>query len=165
VRREIERAVSKGVVLLPFRIEDVFPCKTLEYFLGTQHWLDAFQKPLEPHIETLTRTVKAILANSDPDMPLWGGADLAQLSAAPVAAEPAATPSAPAAPGAAFAAQQLALLEHELALHIGPLAKVLVGRAAQRATSLDELVGQLAAEIGDAAERADFVAAVTRTPA
>jgi hypothetical protein len=38
VRREVERAVHKGVSLLPVRIEDVLPSKSLEYFLSTQHW-------------------------------------------------------------------------------------------------------------------------------
>src|SRR6516162_9521216 len=35
VRREVERAVSKQVNILPFRIEDVKPSKSLEYFLST----------------------------------------------------------------------------------------------------------------------------------
>ena len=30
VRREVERAVNKGLIVLPFRIEDVTPSKSLE---------------------------------------------------------------------------------------------------------------------------------------
>ncbi len=41
VRREIERAVSKGKVIIPFRIEDILPTKSMEYALSNTHWLDA----------------------------------------------------------------------------------------------------------------------------
>jgi TIR domain-containing protein len=41
VRREIERAASKGVAIMPVRIEKVAPTKSMEYFLGDIHWLDA----------------------------------------------------------------------------------------------------------------------------
>lgn len=65
VRREVERAVSKGVVVVPFRIEDVPLSKSLEYFLSTPHWLDALTPPLEQHLENLARTVARILARSE----------------------------------------------------------------------------------------------------
>ena len=45
VRREVERAVHKQLHILPFRIEDVVPSKSLEYFLSAQHWMDAFTPP------------------------------------------------------------------------------------------------------------------------
>jgi hypothetical protein len=50
IRREIERAVSKGIPLVPVRIEEVPPTKSLEYFLGAIHWLDALSPPLEKHL-------------------------------------------------------------------------------------------------------------------
>jgi len=37
VRREVQRAVHKQVDILPFRIEDVMPSKSLEFFLSAQH--------------------------------------------------------------------------------------------------------------------------------
>src|ERR1700691_1615168 len=49
VRREVERAVHKQLSILPFRVENVLPSKSLEFFLSTQHWLDAFPPPREPH--------------------------------------------------------------------------------------------------------------------
>ena len=42
VRRGVERAVREQVDILPFRIEDVMPSKSLEFFLSAQHWMDAF---------------------------------------------------------------------------------------------------------------------------
>jgi hypothetical protein len=154
VRREIERAVSKGVIVLPFRIEEVMPCKTLEYFLGTQHWLDAFSKPMEPHLQTLTRTIKSILAS--------GGED--DFSHVTHAAIPTADPSshrgsrAPANTAAMeFDPEVLAALQARLAEYIGPMARVLVKRAAQQATSMDELMNLLAAELPTEKERATFL--------
>ena len=41
IPKEVERAVSNGVAILPFRIEDVAPGKSLDYFIGSVHWLDA----------------------------------------------------------------------------------------------------------------------------
>jgi len=62
IRREIEGAVSAGIPLLPFRIEDILPCKSIQYFIGPQHWLDAWTPPLEQHLHRLTATIKALLS-------------------------------------------------------------------------------------------------------
>lgn len=61
VLREVERAVGKGVTVIPFRIEDVLPSKAMEYFLSSPHWLDALQPPLERHIEQLAQTVGVLI--------------------------------------------------------------------------------------------------------
>jgi hypothetical protein len=61
IRREIERAVSKGVAIVPLRIEQVLPTKSMEYFLGAIHWLDAITPPLETHLQKLADTIKALL--------------------------------------------------------------------------------------------------------
>jgi len=68
IRREVERAVHKSAVIVPLRIEDVLPQKSLEYFLGAVHWLDAFGKPSEVHLQKLVGVVKGILGG--PDAPL-----------------------------------------------------------------------------------------------
>jgi hypothetical protein len=61
IHREIERVVSKGIPIVPVRIEAVAPTKSMEYFLGAIHWLDALTPPLEGHLQKLAETVKAIL--------------------------------------------------------------------------------------------------------
>ena len=66
IRREVERAVNAETVLIPFRIEDVAPAQSLEYFLGTPHWLDALTPPLEAHLERLAAAVASFLAVSEP---------------------------------------------------------------------------------------------------
>jgi TIR domain len=61
VRREIERAASKGVAIMPLRIEKVAPTKSMEYFLGDIHWLDAMTPPIEKHLQQLAVIIKALL--------------------------------------------------------------------------------------------------------
>jgi adenylate cyclase len=61
VRREVERAVSAGKQLVPFRIEDLAPTGAMEYALGSTHWLDAFAGPLAPHATELVATVRRLL--------------------------------------------------------------------------------------------------------
>jgi TIR domain len=65
VEREIERAVSKGLWLIPIRIEDVVPRKSLEYFISSSHWLDAITPPMEQHLDRLAEAVRTALASVD----------------------------------------------------------------------------------------------------
>ena len=58
VGRETERAVNAGLSVIPFRIEEVVPSRSLEYFISTAHWLDAFPPPLEPHLDYLVTVVR-----------------------------------------------------------------------------------------------------------
>ena len=61
VRREVERAVSKGKIIVPYRIEDILPTKAMEYALSNTHWLDAMTPPLEAHIKALSDTIHRLL--------------------------------------------------------------------------------------------------------
>ncbi len=62
VKSEVERAFSKGLIIAPFRIENVAPEGGLELYLGRKHWLDAMTPPLEAHIQTLATTILLMLA-------------------------------------------------------------------------------------------------------
>lgn len=53
ILREVERAVHHGMPIIPFRIEDVVPEGSLEYFMSVPHWLDALSPPVEDHIARL----------------------------------------------------------------------------------------------------------------
>ena len=61
IHREIEHAVNKGIPIIPLRIEEVAPTKSMEYFIGAIHWLDALTPPIEKHLQQLSETVKVIL--------------------------------------------------------------------------------------------------------
>src|ERR1700728_4458678 len=82
VRREVERAVHKQLPILPFRIEDVLPSKSLEYFLSTQHWMDAFPPPREAHYARLCAYLKGHLPKSESG----ATADIARTQPAPILA-------------------------------------------------------------------------------
>jgi hypothetical protein len=64
IPKEVERAVSNGVAILPFRIEDVAPGKSLDYFIGSVHWLDAMTPPMEQHLDSLAATVQKLIPSN-----------------------------------------------------------------------------------------------------
>jgi TIR domain/OmpA family len=68
IKREVERAVHKGIAIIPLRIKDVMPARSLEYFLSTPHWLDAFSPPLERHLQYLAAVVRQIVEDG-PSVP------------------------------------------------------------------------------------------------
>jgi hypothetical protein len=61
IRNEVVQAVNNGLAIVPFRIEATIPTKSLAYFMGGVHWLDALTPPLEAHIQTLATTVRTLL--------------------------------------------------------------------------------------------------------
>ena len=61
VCKEVERAVSKGTIIVPVRFQDITPTKSLEFFLSSDHWLDATNPPIETHLQYLTQTIKSII--------------------------------------------------------------------------------------------------------
>jgi hypothetical protein len=140
VRREVERAVHKQVSILPFRIENVLPSKSLEYFLSAQHWMDAFPPPREPHYGRLCAYLKAQRGQA--------AADVATTQPAPVlASAPAAAPLDPA---------EVLRIERLLAGYIGPIARHLVKTAAMRAATAEQLVTTVATELETETDRHEF---------
>jgi hypothetical protein len=82
IKREVERAVNKGVYVIPFRVDDVPPARSLEYFISTSQWMDAFSPPLERHLGNLAKTVKSVLKR--PPLP---GANVPEQLGRPPAAQ------------------------------------------------------------------------------
>ncbi|HEX4506587.1 MAG TPA: toll/interleukin-1 receptor domain-containing protein [Alphaproteobacteria bacterium] len=80
IRREIERAVNKSVAILTLRIEDIMPARSLEYFLGSLHWLDALPPPVEQHLYRLVTAVQSLLPA--PADPIESGTTVRHLSSA-----------------------------------------------------------------------------------
>jgi hypothetical protein len=149
VRREVERAVHRRVTVLPFRVEDVLPSRSLEYFLSSQHWLDAFPPPMEPHYLRLSSHLKTLLA------------DAARDAEVPAQAAAALQGSSPAM--ALLDAAGRARLEAELARFIGPVARHLVNRAAVRSSGVEELLALLGREIESETDRRAFITAARQS--
>ncbi len=96
VQREVERAVHKDVPLVPVRIENVMPTRTMEYFISSQHWFDAIQTPMEQHLDRMAQAVMAHLAKKGTEGDLLP--EDAQGGPEESAGAPAAAAAAPAAP-------------------------------------------------------------------
>ncbi len=64
IMREVNHAVEKGVAVVPFRIQDVMPSKSMEYYLDVTHWLDALTPPLEDHLQELANKLELLLGQS-----------------------------------------------------------------------------------------------------
>ena len=60
VRKEVERAVSKSKPVLPVRIREVSPSGSIEFFISSSQWIDAWKSPMEQHLPPLVAAIKAI---------------------------------------------------------------------------------------------------------
>ena len=76
---EVDAAIRKGAIVVPFRIENVMPEGAMEYHLRTRHWLDALTPDLEKHLGELVATVTALLGQ-----PAWTGPAPTEFGVAPV---------------------------------------------------------------------------------
>ncbi|MBI1347706.1 TIR domain-containing protein [bacterium] len=61
VLREIQRAVTRNMPILPFRLQDFAMSQEMQYFLGTTHWLNAYPPPLPLRVNQLAEAVRGLL--------------------------------------------------------------------------------------------------------
>jgi hypothetical protein len=61
VLTELNEAMSNKVIIIPFRVEDVQPSKSMKYLISVPHWLDAMNPPMSQHIEKLEQTIRILL--------------------------------------------------------------------------------------------------------
>ena len=61
VQREVDLAANHRLSILPLRIENTLPQRSLEYYLNQRHWLDAFTPPLEQHLNRLADAISLLL--------------------------------------------------------------------------------------------------------
>ena len=147
VCREVERAINRGVRVLPFRIADIVPTADLEFFLSSRNWLNAFPPPLEPHYQQLCACLNTILATPTNTLRAEPAALHVQTELQPsqlrshLVIEPA----------------NLRRLETELAFYIGPIAEWVVRCATHGAQNVDALLQQLGSEIPSETERRKFI--------
>jgi hypothetical protein len=147
VRREVMLAVHRGVRVVPFRVEDIAPAASLEYFLGGHQWLDAFPPPLEPHYARLVICLNTLLAT--PTNP-------------PPRRETLPPPAAAPAPGQVhprmlIETANLRRLESDLAAYIGPFAEIAVHRAVAAAPNVEALLEALGGQIESESDRRKFL--------
>jgi CHASE2 domain-containing sensor protein len=61
VANELERALHHRKTIIPFRIENLLPSKSMEYLLSMRQWLDAFPEPAAAHYQKLADAVLAAI--------------------------------------------------------------------------------------------------------
>jgi hypothetical protein len=61
VRREVERAVSKDLTILTFRIDNTILSKAMEYYLSDRHWLDASNSAFSKQLHSLSEAIRKLL--------------------------------------------------------------------------------------------------------
>lgn len=62
VQNEVNRAFGKKKAIFTFRIEEVEPSGSLEFYLARHHWADGFKGPLEHAVARLSAAVGALPA-------------------------------------------------------------------------------------------------------
>jgi hypothetical protein len=150
IRKELSIAASTNIPVYPLRLSPVTPTGALRYELATRQWIDVFpdrEKGLRRLVETIRKGGRvATEARAD------HAADSAP--AAPV------RPSEPArAPIVASGSAEFEAVRGLLARHVGPIAKVLIEKAAAQAQTTDDLCERLAAHVRTPADRASFLKA------
>jgi uncharacterized membrane protein YhaH (DUF805 family) len=68
VGREVQQAFDGEKPVVPFRIENVAPEKSLRYYMGSVHWLDALTPPFEQHLQKLVASVRALITAKAPEV-------------------------------------------------------------------------------------------------
>ena len=65
VLRELERAVSMRLHIIPLWIENVNPSKGIEFFISATQRVDAYPKPSDDDFEALAEVISGLLATKD----------------------------------------------------------------------------------------------------
>jgi TIR domain len=169
IMKELSLAGGLQVPVFPLRLAPIAPSGALRYELATRQWIDIFDDP-ETGLDRLEQSIKNVLQSFAPapaaaDYASRPAAEPVQFAPAPA---PAPAPRAPAAKRRARAtrepivvagSEEFEAIRALLARHIGPIAKIMVQKAATEARSLDEFCERLAAHVGTPAERATFLQA------
>lgn len=64
VRREIELAVSRGLTIMPLRLEQIEPTRSMAYYMAGVHWIDALTPPLDAHFKKMVEWIKPHVGGS-----------------------------------------------------------------------------------------------------
>jgi hypothetical protein len=147
IRKELSIAGSITIPVYPLRLSPVMPTGALRYELATRQWIDLFPdraKGLRKLIETIRRDDRA-------------GSEGTAASAPAAPAIRAREPER--APLLAAGSKEFEAMRALLARHVGPIAKVLIEKAAADACTPEDLCGRLAAHVRTESDRAAFLKA------
>ncbi|HEY5473318.1 MAG TPA: toll/interleukin-1 receptor domain-containing protein, partial [Candidatus Limnocylindrales bacterium] len=69
VANEVSAAFDSHKAILPIRVEDVQPARSLAYLLRLQQWVDAFPGPIDRHADELRESLAALLGAVSDQLP------------------------------------------------------------------------------------------------
>jgi hypothetical protein len=168
IKKELSLAGTFSIPVFPLRLSPITPSGALRYELATRQWIDIFPDR-EKALRRLAETIRNVLDSRAPGKRGGVGAGPAA-DVSPTMVESAPAPAAASssmrrrprtarAPIVAPGSQEFEALRALLARHIGPIAKVLVQKAATEARAPDDLCERLAAYVGNPSDRAAFLQA------
>lgn len=159
IKKELSIGGSLNAPVFPLRLAPIAPSGALRYELAIRQWIDIFphrQYALGKLADTIRQAISAPAAaesssalRASPMRP-----------AAPVRSAPAKARARPHVPIVASGSKEFETIRALLARHIGPIAKILVEKAATQAKTPAEFCEQLATHVNAPAERTSFLQAV-----
>jgi hypothetical protein len=155
IRKELSIAGSTQAAVFPLRLSPIAPTGALRYELATRQWIDIFPDQ-ERALAKLAETIRKALPSRTNGPSVQADASPAVLNASVDDAAPA-SPPAPRPAILAVGSSEFQSVQVLLAHHIGPIAKLLMQKAAQDARSLDEFCETIAAHVKAPAERNAFL--------
>jgi hypothetical protein len=168
IKKELSLAQRLEKPVFPLRLSPITPSGALRYELATRQWIDIFPDRKQA-LRKLVETIRNV-----PHDPAEGDAARASpmavihsstVDSAPTQGEPAAAKTMARAerrPVIMPGSQEFETIRALLARHIGPIAKILVQKAAAEACTQDDLCERLASHVTTPSDRAAFLEAVTR---
>jgi hypothetical protein len=145
IRKELSIGGSVNTPVFPLRLSPIVATGALRYELATRQYIDIFPDR-DAALNKLASTIRNVIENPG-----------AEESAPP----PLPRPSQPSRePIVGSGSKQFEAIRALLARHIGPIAKVLIEKAAKEAGTPEEFCERLAANVTAPVDRAAFVQAV-----
>lgn len=65
---ELNLAISREAVILPFRIENLDPVGAMQLHLSARHWLDAFEPSWQDYTDKLVKAISAVLEGGEDEL-------------------------------------------------------------------------------------------------
>lgn len=159
IKKELSLAGADNIPVIPLRLSPITPSGALRYELSTRQWVDAFPDPEAAFGKLLISVKDALRAPARSAAP----ATTVETSAprkTRASKKVAAAPAAPRAPIVATGSPEFEAVRSLLVRHVGPIAKILVQKAATDAKSAEDFCEQIAAHVSKPADRAALLAAL-----
>jgi hypothetical protein len=148
IKKELSLAASFAKPVFPVRLSAIAPSGALRYELATRQWIDLFPEP-EPALRKLNDAIRQAFDDPGSSVPAEGQSQPVTPSAAQRMA------SSLIVSGSENFEAIRALLAH----HIGPIARILVERAARETLTAEEFCARLAVHVSTEADREAFLRA------